>query len=397
MRRKTREAALVLSAALLSGALSAGATRAQEAAALSAGYDCVIEPKRVVELGSAEDGVVGEILVDRGDIVEAGAIVARLDFELQVLTVERARVQAERNVEVRSSQARLAYRRREAARARQLHDKSIVSTKLLDEAKIEQQLAEYGVTAAELDRRMAEVELRVAEARLERRTIRSTVTGVVVEVTKSPGELTHDQAPVMTIAQIDPLSVEVFIPIERFGTVTTGMEAEVLLGTPLDGVYKARVDVVDRVLDAASGTFGVRLELPNPEYRLPAGLKCNARFPTRKARSDGAATPAEDFATASPPAIEELPDVAGPDRDGGPDVAEPAPAATDPAWNNKALIYVIQTKLVDAGYDPGPPDGVLGDKTRAAIRDYQQVNGLDVTGNPSLELFNALRERESSR
>ena len=40
----------------------------------------------------------------------------------------------------------------------------------------------------------------------------------------------------------------------------------------------ARVTVVDRVVDAASGTFGVRLELPNPDYRLPAGLKCKVRF-----------------------------------------------------------------------------------------------------------------------
>jgi multidrug efflux pump subunit AcrA (membrane-fusion protein) len=38
------------------------------------------------------------------------------------------------------------------------------------------------------------------------------------------------------------------------------------------------VTVVDRVVDAASGTFGVRLEVPNPNYRLPAGLKCKARF-----------------------------------------------------------------------------------------------------------------------
>jgi hypothetical protein len=38
------------------------------------------------------------------------------------------------------------------------------------------------------------------------------------------------------------------------------------------------VTVVDRVVDAASGTFGVRLELPNPDYKLPGGLKCDIRF-----------------------------------------------------------------------------------------------------------------------
>ena len=45
------------------------------------------------------------------------------------------------------------------------------------------------------------------------------------------------------------------------------------------GTHTARVKVVDPVIDAASGTFGVRLELPNPNYRLPAGLKCKVRFP----------------------------------------------------------------------------------------------------------------------
>ena len=37
-------------------------------------------------------------------------------------------------------------------------------------------------------------------------------------------------------------------------------------------------EVVDAVFDAASDTFGVRLELPNTDCRLPAGIKCKIRF-----------------------------------------------------------------------------------------------------------------------
>jgi hypothetical protein len=36
--------------------------------------------------------------------------------------------------------------------------------------------------------------------------------------------------------------------------------------------------VVDQVLDAASGTFGVRLALPNPGQQLPAGIRCKVQF-----------------------------------------------------------------------------------------------------------------------
>jgi multidrug efflux pump subunit AcrA (membrane-fusion protein) len=93
----------------------------------------------------------------------------------------------------------------------------------------------------------------------------------------SPGEYIEDQ-PVVKLAQIHPLHVEVFAPVELLGAVKVGMQAEVVPENPVGKVYKAKVTIVDRVIDAASGTFGVRLELPNPKYKLPAGLKCRVTF-----------------------------------------------------------------------------------------------------------------------
>jgi len=50
----------------------------------------------------------------------------------------------------------------------------------------------------------------------------------------------------------------------------------------------------------------------------------------------------------------------------------------------------IQARLTAAGYDAGTPDGVFGKKTEAAIRAYQQANGMAVTGEPSRELLQRL-------
>ena len=44
------------------------------------------------------------------------------------------------------------------------------------------------------------------------------------------------------------------------------------------GEHEAEVTIVDRVIDAASSTFGVRLTLPNDEAQIPSGLKCSVRF-----------------------------------------------------------------------------------------------------------------------
>ena len=69
-----------------------------------------------------------------------------------------------------------------------------------------------------------------------------------------------------------------FVPVALFGKVAVGMKAHVMPESPVGGARIAEVTIVDRVIDAASGTFGVRLALPNRDLRLPAGLKCKVRF-----------------------------------------------------------------------------------------------------------------------
>ena len=103
------------------------------------------------------------------------------------------------------------------------------------------------------------------------------LNGVVVERFLHPGEYVEDQ-PILKLAQVDPLNVEVILPVEMLGSVKVGMRATVKPEAPVTGFYSAKVKIVDKVVDAASGTFGVRLELPNPDYQLPPGLKCKVVF-----------------------------------------------------------------------------------------------------------------------
>ena len=72
------------------------------------------------------------------------------------------------------------------------------------------------------------------------------------------------------------------LPLDNYyGTINKDMKAEITteLSTPRE--YSANVIIVDRVIDAASGTFRVRLELPNKDHLLPAGLKCKVIFSNR--------------------------------------------------------------------------------------------------------------------
>jgi hypothetical protein len=72
--------------------------------------------------------------------------------------------------------------------------------------------------------------------------------------------------------------LEVFAPITLYGQATVDQRAVVIPEAPIDPPLEARVTVVDRVADAASSSFGVRLEIANPGNRVPGGLKCKVRI-----------------------------------------------------------------------------------------------------------------------
>ena len=83
---------------------------------------------------------------------------------------------------------------------------------------------------------------------------------------------------ILTIAQVDPLRVEVILPAHLYGSLEPGMKGRVIPEAPIQGSYEASIEIVDRVIDGASGTFGVRLDLPNPDLTIPSGLHCQVAF-----------------------------------------------------------------------------------------------------------------------
>lgn len=261
------------------------AVAAEEAYFPDVPLDCIVRPKDVIELTSEEEGVLTALLVDRGHIVTRGQIVARLDSRLQEGAVKLARIRAQNKAATSASRARLEFRRDKLDRTQKLHGKGITTRATLDEATVELRLAELDLESSTAERRIAAAELVQAEIRHELRQIRSPVNGVVVRVTASPGEYTDVRTPVMTIADLDPLHVEAYLPIALFPDLAIGQEGEISIGAPFDLTRIAKVSAIDTVFDAASSTFGVRLDMLNADRQLPSGIKCVLRF--LKASGDG--------------------------------------------------------------------------------------------------------------
>jgi cobalt-zinc-cadmium efflux system membrane fusion protein len=236
---------------------------------------CLIEPFRVAEVGSPVIGVIETIRAERGDRVEKGQPLAtlRADVERASVDVALSRAQAIGEYNAAVSNAELA--RQKLVRAKDLADQNFISTQALEQARSEAAVADNRLAQAREQRGILAREHELAQAQLQLRTIRSPTSGVIADRYLSVGERVEEKA-VFRVAVVDPLRVEVVLPASLYGGIRAGMSMTVTPEFPGAGPRQAKVVLVDKLIDGASNTFRVRLELPNANLALPAGLRCKA-------------------------------------------------------------------------------------------------------------------------
>lgn len=248
--------------------------RAQD---LSTAADCLILPHRVTKLSAPVMGVIDQVAVKKGDRVERGQTVATLESSVEQAAVALAQIRAQITSEIQEGEVNTAYDQKRKVRMDSLFKQKNISEDVRDEFERDERLAAARLQQARDMKNVREFELKGAQARLAQKTIRAPFDGFILDVMKQPGEFVEEQ-PIVTIAQLDPLNVEAILPIEHFGKIKPGMSADVRLEAFPDKKLAALVHLVDPVGNAASGTFGIRLELPNPGNKIPAGMKCQTKF-----------------------------------------------------------------------------------------------------------------------
>jgi len=245
-------------------------------------YECLVEPHSLVEIGTREEGVIDQLHVKRGDIVKKNQPIIKLESGLEELTVKLARARVRMKSDIAAKKTTLDYHSRQLKRIDNLWKKKVISFSDKDKADTDVLLSKTDLNNAKENMALTIIEKDRVEHMLNRRTIFSPIDGVVVELFLDKGESVVESKPIMSIAEIDPLNIEIVLPLEQFGLIKVGDFAEVTPIIPGGTTKKIKVTIVDRVIDAASNTFGVRLLLPNPSYKIPGGIRCNIKFLTEQ-------------------------------------------------------------------------------------------------------------------
>jgi len=239
--------------------------------------DCVINPNQVVDLASPVPGVIETLHVERSQQVRAGQVVAQLDAGVERANVDLALYRSGIQSEISVGKTNLNYDKRRLTRLDALYQKQVISTEITEEAEREAELSRLNLEQAQELAVVRKLELQVSRQQLRQKSIRAPFDGFVLDTYKYKGEYVEDQA-ILRLAQFDPLVIEAIVSMDNFGKIKPGMIAEILPEFDADEILTGEVTIVDRMGDTASNTFGVRMVLPNPDNKIPAGLKCVAKF-----------------------------------------------------------------------------------------------------------------------
>jgi RND family efflux transporter MFP subunit len=220
-----------------------------------------------VTVMSPAAGTLTELLVQPGDVVEAGTVIGRLDDDAERIAFERAKLALE------DAEATLS-------RTEELANANAATTVQLNTARL----------AAS----NARLELQNAELELSRRSIVSPIGGSVGLFQVSRGNTVSAQSVVTTVEDTSHIVVSFWIPERYASAVAPGMavttSAVALPGQSLAGTVTA----VDNRVDPASRTLQVRARIPNENGQLRPGMSFSVSMDF----------PGEDFPAVDPLAIQ---------------------------------------------------------------------------------------------
>ncbi|WP_026374814.1 efflux RND transporter periplasmic adaptor subunit [Aestuariibacter salexigens] len=207
----------------------------------------VLEAKEEAFVVARASGIISEILVEEGDYVEKGQVLAQLEPERYHLSLSKAK-------------ADLKGIEKELAKINKVHDKKLVSEDTYDKLNAQYEAAQAVLKLAELD--------------LQEATITAPISGYIAERNAKVGNLTESfqRERMFHIVQQKELYGIVHLPEKELSKVHEDQRASLAMTALGNQNVDAYVERISPVIDAATGTFKVTLRVPNEENHLKAGM-----------------------------------------------------------------------------------------------------------------------------
>jgi len=233
------------------------------------------------QLAVQVEGIVLEMLVDDGDDVKAGQVIAHLDDTRARLDLDRQKAEvahAEAVIEQRTAEREEAAR--DLERYRELEQRGSVGITEIDEARTLLASRVAQLAQANADLMSAKSDLALAERELADATIRAPFDGRVVETSTEVGQWIARGGPVATIVSLKSLEARINVPQQYYRSLReSGGEIEIIVPA-IGGSVTGRLIAIIPQADSLSRLFPARIRIQDSEAILRPGMSITAMVPT---------------------------------------------------------------------------------------------------------------------
>jgi RND family efflux transporter MFP subunit len=231
----------------------------EESGARTKSFSGDIRARTVSTLGFRISGKIIERLVDLGDQVSAGQVIARLDDTDLILSENSARAA------VQSANTRLAVARDALARAQALQPKGYTPNAVVDQRKLE-------VDAAEAAREAADAQARQAANATTYAVLKADKSGIVTQVRAEAGQVVAAGAPVVLVAASGDMEIALSVPEQDVSQLAMGQTAQLSLWADKGVKAQGKISEIAGQADPGSRTYGVRVAIADPPPAMRLGM-----------------------------------------------------------------------------------------------------------------------------
>jgi len=260
-------AGLSLAGPLAAQAINPGAIQARPQGAL----DCAILPARIIEIAQPIPGILAEVRVRPGQMVEEGDILARVDTDILRAELAQAELRAAGVATLQAAQARSEVATRLYTSARRAYDGGVISAAAHEEALRDKLTAQFDLEREREARALAEAEAERLRIQIAKGDIRAPASGIIGEGLLSPGEVASGD-PVATLVQVDPMRIEVFVPVGQLQQLREAPEQTIRAGDRGDVQAQVRLEYISPLADQGSRT--IRAYYTTNSDEIAPGYRC---------------------------------------------------------------------------------------------------------------------------
>lgn len=237
--------------------------------------DGITKPVSDVELSFVQPGKIQMVLVAKGDVVEPGETLVTLDDEIEQIQKKILSDRSQNRVPIDLAKVELAQNKKNLVNVQRAHEKGATSEWEVDHAALAVDTALLNLKVREFEHSQDTLKLESLVGQIERLSITSPIKGIVEDILVERGETVQAMVPVVRLVDIDPLIIELAVPVEQAVELTVGQSAVV---TFLDSTeLEATITHIATIADAAATTLTVTLLVENNERR-PAGERVTVVF-----------------------------------------------------------------------------------------------------------------------